>query len=321
MKVSRVVGVGSALPRRVVGNAELAVRWDLSAAEIERKTGVQQRYWVGEGETCATLATAAARAALASAGMTATDIGLIVVSTTSADYHFPSTACLVRHALGARGAAAFDVGASCAGFLYALSVADPFIQNGTVKAALVIASEVKSVFLDRDDPSTAMLFGDGAGAVVLTARGRGERGGIRSIRVHADGTRHRLVTLPAGGSRRPATAETLRAGEHTMKMDGPPLFRAAVRTMSQLVAETIATHAPIDLFLFHQANRRVLDAVMKRHPVKSHLTIQKLGNPSSASLAMTLADAVECGRVKAGDRIALCAFGGGVTWGAAVMDW
>ena len=321
MKVSQIVGTGSALPRRVVTNAELAARWNIPAAEIKRKTGVQQRYWIGDDETCATLATAAARAALASAGMTAAEIGLIVVSTTSADHPFPSTACLVQHALGAPRAAAFDIGGSCAGFLYALSVADPFIKNGTVSAVLVIASEVKSVFLNQDDLSTAMLFGDGAGAVVLTTRGRGERRGIRSIRVHADGSRHRLVTLPAGGSRRPATAETLRAGEHTMKMDGPPLFRAAVRTMTRMVEETLATHGPIDLFLFHQANLRVLDAVMKRHPVKSHMTIQKWGNPSSASLAMTLSDAVQCGQVQAGDRIALCAFGGGITWGAAVIDW
>jgi len=319
--MSRIVGVGAALPRRAVTNAELAARWNISGAEIEKKTGVRQRYWIGEGETCATLATAAAHAALASAGMPATDMGLIVVSTTSADHPFPSTACLVQHALGARSATAFDVGASCAGFIYALSVADPFLKNGTVAAALVIASEVKSVFLDRDDPSTAMLFGDGAGAVVLTARKRGDRQGIRSIRVYSDGSRHRLITLPAGGSRRPATAETLRAGEHTMKMEGPPLLRAAVRTLSRIVAETLAAHAPIDLFLFHQANRRALDAVTKRYPVKSHMTIQKWGNPSSASLAMTLADAVQCGEVKPGNRIALCAFGGGITWGVAVIDW
>jgi len=321
MKVARIVGVGSALPFGTVTNAELSARWGISAAEIERKTGVRQRHWVDEGETCATLATAAARAALTSAGVAVTDIGLIVVSTTSADHPFPSTACLVQSALGARHAVAFDIGASCAGFLYALAAADPFIKNGTVASALVIASEVKSVFLDRDDPSTAMLFGDGAGAAVLAPRKRGDRRGIRSIQVYADGAQHRLVTLPAGGSRRPATPETLRAGEHTMKMDGPPLFRAAVRTMSRIVATTLATHAPIDLFLFHQANCRVLDAVMKRYPVHSHLTIQKWGNPSSASLAMTLADAVQCGRVKPGDRIALCAFGGGLTWGTAVIDW
>jgi 3-oxoacyl-[acyl-carrier-protein] synthase-3 len=313
---SKIIGTGSALPRRLVTNAELSARFGLSKAAIEKRVGVQTRYWVSAGETCSTLATAAARAALASAQMAAERVDLVIVSTTSADHTFPSTACLVQKALGAR-AAAFDLGGSCAGFLYALSVADQFLKNKTARVVLVIASEVKSVFLNPNDLATSILFGDGAGAVVLTEGTRG----ISSIRLHADGSKHRLITLPAGGSRLPTTPQTLREGRNAMQMDGPPLFRIAARKMEAALSPLIGQQTESDLFLFHQANLRLLETVVKKcHVGNTHLTIQKWGNTSSASLPMALDDARRSGKLTGINRLVLCAFGGGITWGTAVID-
>jgi 3-oxoacyl-[acyl-carrier-protein] synthase III len=317
---SRIVGTGIALPKRVVTNFELSQRLGVSELEIEKRTGIKTRHWVQEGETTSTLAIEAARVALRSANLSAESIDLIVVSTTSPDMFFPSTACLVQKGLSARPIPALDLNASCSGFLYALSVADQYLRTKSVEQVLVISSEVKSPFVNPDDPATAFLFGDGAGAVVLS---RGERG-IRSIRIYADGSRHKLIYLPAGSSRFPTTADSLQQGLNYMQMDGKALFRMAVKKMERALLSLKEESSEIDLFIFHQANLRILEALFKKQKIpleKTHITIPKFGNTSSSSLPIALDDAVREGKLKRGDRLALCAFGGGLTWGTALLDW
>ncbi|MFQ5949628.1 MAG: 3-oxoacyl-ACP synthase III family protein [Nitrospiria bacterium] len=321
---SRIVGTGIALPKRIISNAELSRRLGLSEAEIERKTGIQTRHWVGEGETASTLAAEAARSALRSAHIPVEAIDLIIVSTTSPDMFFPSTACLVQKSLSTRPIPAFDINASCTGFLYALSVGDQYLRNRSAGHVLIVATEVKSPFIDLNDPSTAVLFGDGAGAVVLS---QGDRG-IRSIRIFAEGSRHRLIHLPVGGSRRPATIDSLHQGLQYMKMEGKGLFRMAVKKMELALAalsdEYALSSTDIDLFIFHQANLRILEVLLERRKIplrKTEITIPKFGNTSSSSLPIALDTALRKGRLQKGDRLVLCAFGGGVTWGTALLDW
>lgn len=321
---SQITGTGIALPKRVVTNAELSKRLGLAEGEIEKRTGIRQRHWVEAGETTASLAVEAARAALASADLAPRDVDLIIVSTTSPDMAFPSTACLVQRALSTPFVPALDLNASCTGFLYALSVGDQFIRNGAAKRALIISAEVKSPFVNPEDPSTAILFGDGAAAVVLT---EGE-GGIRSIRLYAEGAGHRLISLPAGGSRRPTTPETLKTGLNYMKMEGKGLFRMAVKRMEEALRsqarEMSLPLSEIDYFVFHQANLRILETVFERTGVptrKTLVTIPRYGNTSSSSLPIALDEAVKRGEIRPGNRVVLCAFGGGLTWGTAWIDW
>lgn len=319
---TQIIGTGIALPKRVVTNEEMAKRLGLSEKEIEKRTGIQQRHWVEAGETTSSLAVAAAKSALQSADLSPEAIDLILVSTTSPDMSFPSTACLVQRALSSRSIPALDLNASCTGFLYALSVGDQFIRNGMAKKVLIAAAEVKSPFINPADPSTAILFGDGAAAVVLA---EGKRG-IQSIRLHADGSRHRLISLPAGGSRQPTTSVTLSGGLHYMRMEGKGLFRMAVKRMQQaLIALADETGlSEIDFFIFHQANLRILEAVFEKAGLpqsKSLITIPRYGNTSSSSLPIALDEAIRMGRIKQGNRVALCAFGGGLTWGTALIDW
>jgi 3-oxoacyl-[acyl-carrier-protein] synthase-3 len=321
---TRITGTGVAFPKRAVSNAELSKRVGLSEAKIIRLTGIHTRYWVGEGETAATLAVSAAKSALDAAALPIDQIDLIIVSTTSPNMFFPSTACLVQRDLSARSIPAFDINASCTGFLYALSLGNSYIQNGSARHVLLISAEVKSPFLNLDDPSTAVLFGDGAGAVVLSP---GEQG-IRSVRLFSDGSRHQLIHLPAGGSRQPATPDSLHQRLHTMKMEGKALFRMAVRKMESALTGLSEEYAlplsDIDFFIFHQANLRILEALLKRKKIplnKTEITIPKFGNTSSSSLPVALDSAVRQGRLKRGDKLILCAFGGGMTWGIALLDW
>lgn len=321
---SQIIGTGIALPKRAVPNEDLSRRLGLSERKIEKMTGIQSRHWVGPGETASSLAVEAARNALQSADLLTDALDLILVSTTSPDMSFPSTACLVQRALSTRPIPAMDLNASCTGFLYALSVGDQFIRNGTAKRVLIIAAEVKSPFINPEDPSTAILFGDGAAAVVLA---EGERG-IESIRIHADGSRHCLISLPAGGSRSPATSETLSGGLHYIRMEGKGLFRMAVRRMQEalfsLAKEANLSLSEIDFFIFHQANMRILQTVFEKtkiSPAKSIITIPRYGNTSSSSLPIALDEAVRTGKLKRGNRVMLCAFGGGLTWGTALIDW
>jgi len=322
--LSQIIGTGIALPERTVTSEELSRRLGLSEREIEKRTGIRSRHWVEAGETTSSLAVKAARNALQSAELSPDAIDLIIVSTTSPDMAFPSTACLVQRELSTRPVPALDLNASCTGFLYALSVGDQFIRNKMAARVLIVAAEVKSPFLNLEDSSTAILFGDGAAAVLLA---KGERG-IRSIRLHADGSRHQLISLPAGGSRCPTTAETLNGGLNYIRMEGKGLFRMAVKRMqealSSLAQEERLSLSEIDFFIFHQANLRILETVFEKtdiSPAKSIATISRYGNTSSSSLPIALDEAIKAGRLKPGDRIALCAFGGGLTWGTALIEW
>ena len=319
---SQIIGTGIALPKRVVTNEELSRRLGLSERAIEKRTGIQKRHWVEAGETTSSLAVEAARSALRSADLFADAVDLILVSTTSPDMCLPSTACLVQRALSARSIPALDLNASCTGFLYALSMGDQFIRNEMAKRVLIVAAEVKSPFVNLKDPSTAILFGDGAAAVVLA---EGERG-IRSIRLHADGSRHRLISLPAGGSRQPTTPETLSGGLNYIRMEGKGLFRMAVKRMQEALS-SLNNEVPlseVDFFIFHQANVRILEVVFEGAGIplsKSVVTIPRYGNTSSSSLPIALDEAIRTGRIKPGNRVAFCAFGGGLTWGTAVIEW
>ncbi|MBN4054301.1 ketoacyl-ACP synthase III [Nitrospira defluvii] len=322
--VSTIIGTGRALPKRLVTNRELSKRLGIREEEIERKTGILTRYWVESDETTSTLAIQAAKRAIASADLTSDQIDLILVTTTFPDMYFPSTACLVQKGLSARPVPAYDINGSCTGFLYGLSIADQYLQNDSVKRVLVISAEVKSRSIDLSDPSTAILFGDGAGAVVLS---RGNRG-IRKIKIGADGSRHRLISLPGGGSRHPLSGVVLEAHLHYIKMAGKELFRTAVKTMDTALNAFLEAASfsleQIDYFIFHQANLRILEALFRRKGIplhKTQITLRQFGNTSSSSLPIALDVAVEEGRIKSGDTLLLSAFGGGITWGNVLLDW
>jgi len=327
---ARVVirATGACLPKREVGSAELAARLGMTADDVRARTGIGARRWAEAGETTATLAAEAGRQALARAGVAPEAVDRVLVSTTSPDMPFPATACLVQHALGIPGAGAMDVLASCSGFLAALSMARGAILCGDARRVLIVCADVKSRFLDLDDPATAILFGDGAGAALVEGTPAGGPGTVGPVRLRTDGSRWRWVHLPAGGSRRPTTRETLAAGQHTLKMDGIPLFRTAVARLSEVVREVVAAEG-LDLervgcFVFHQANLRILEAVAKRlglPPERVATTLERYGNTSSASLPITLDAAVQEGRIRPGDDVVLATFGGGVTWGACHVVW
>lgn len=319
---SRVLGTGSALPRRIVTNAELATRVDTSDEWITARTGIRQRHIAGDDETTSTLAIAAARAALADAGIEASSIGLIVLATATPDNTFPATATRVQAALGCNGGIAFDVAAVCSGFLYALSVADSLLRTGMAKRALVIGAETFSRILDWEDRTTCVLFGDGAGAVVLEAPS-GEPGGkdapgILASKLHADGAQHDLLYVDGG----PSTTRTV----GHVRMRGQEVFRHAVVNLSgvlrEVLEETGISADAIDWVVPHQANARILDATAKKlgiAPERVIVTVQDHANTSAASVPLALDVARKDGRIKPGDLVMLEAMGGGFTWGASLI--
>ncbi len=318
MSGSRLLGTGSALPRRKVTNAELAQRVDTSDEWITARTGIRQRYIADEDETTATLATAAARAALADAGVDAASIGLIVLATATPDNTFPATATKVQAALGCQGGIAFDVAAVCSGFLYALATADSLLRTGMAQRALVIGAETFSRILDWEDRTTCVLFGDGAGAVVLEAP-NGETGtGILGTKLHADGDQHDLLYVDGG----PSTTQTV----GHVRMRGPEVFRHAVVNLADVLSEVLEhtgfTPADLDWIVPHQANARILDATARKlgiAPEKVVVTVQDHANTSAASVPLALDVARKDGRIKAGDLVMLEAMGGGFTWGASLI--
>ena len=316
---SVLLGTGSALPVRSVSNAELAQTVDTSDEWIVERTGIHNRHIAGEGETTSTLATDAARAALAAAGISAQDIDLIVLATATPDQTFPATATLVQAALGINDCVAFDVAAVCSGFLYAVTVADSMIRSGAARNAIVIGSETFSRILDWEDRTTCVLFGDGAGAVVLGVEesADGQRG-ILASKLHADGRHNQLLYVDGG----PSTTQTV----GKLRMKGQEVFRHAVTNLASVLTEVMTaadlTTADIDWLVPHQANARILDATarkLKLAPEKVVVTVDRHANTSAASVPLALDLAMRDGRIKPGDLLVLEAMGGGFTWGACVL--
>ena len=322
--IAQIAGTGSYVPERRVTNQELAASVHLDTAGILRRTGIHERRWAGKDQAASDLATEAVRAAMEQAGCAAKDLDAIVLATTSPDMWFPSTACLVQRNIRASNAFALDVSASCCGFLFALSVAEQFIRSGQAKTVAVVATEVKSRFLDLNDPATAILFGDGAGAAILKTGAGGA--GIRSLRLYSDGSKSGMIRIPAGGSRQPISERSLAEGHHVIRMKGGSLFKAAVLRLTDVTHEILKAHhlRPSDIqhFVFHQANGRLLSAVAKRLRIPRDrivMTLDRYGNTSSASLPMALDHLLRNGRVRPGDLIFLGAFGGGLNWGGALI--
>ncbi len=318
MTGSRILGTGSALPRRVVTNAELAERVDTSDEWITARTGIRQRYIADSDETTSTLAIAAARAALADAGVDASSIGLIVLATATPDNTFPATATKVQAALGCQGGIAFDVAAVCSGFLYALATADSLLRTGMAKRALVIGAETFSRILDWEDRTTCVLFGDGAGAVVLEAPSGESNTGILGTRLHADGDQHDLLYVDGG----PSTTQTV----GHVRMRGQEVFRHAVVNLADVLREVLEdtgfTPADLDWVVPHQANARILDATARKLGIAAEkviVTVQNHANTSAASVPLALDTARKDGRIKPGDLVMLEAMGGGFTWGASLI--
>ena len=325
--VSSIAGTGSYLPGRRVENKEVANLLGIEPSYIFRVSGIQTRYWAEPNEECSFLAEQATRRALDQAGLVPEDLDAILVSSTSPDMIFPSTACLLQARLGIKGIPAFDLSASCSGFLYGLSMADCFIRAGQFQRCLVVASEIKSRSLDFKDLSTAILFGDGAGAAILE-RSSSSDVGIVSIRIYADGNYHDLVKIAGGGSRHPLSQSVLDSGWHTLRIRGSQLFRIAIGRLAQAVRDHLEHEklmvGQLDQVIFHQANGRMLAQFCKKLGVPSDrcmTMIEQVGNTSSASLPMALDRANRDGRLKMGDRIMLGAFGGGLTWGTALIRW
>ena len=317
MTRSVIAGVGSALPARRVDNAELAAQVDTTDEWIVERTGIRTRYIAGEGETTATLAADACRKALAQAGLEATDVDLIVLATATPDQTFPSSATKVQALLGIRDCIAFDVHAVCTGFLYALSVADAMLRGGNAKTALVIGAETFSRILDWEDRTTCVLFGDGAGALVLRAEETEDRG-ILATCLHADG-RHGDMLYVDGG---PSTTGTV----GKLRMKGREVFRHAVVNLADVLNEVLEasdlTAADVDWVVPHQANARIIDATARKlglSPERVVLTVDRHANTSAASVPLALDVAVKDGRIKRGDLVVLEAMGGGFTWGAAAL--
>ena len=318
MRRAAVLGTGSALPARRVSNAELAQTVDTSDEWIVERTGIRARHIAGEGETTASMAAQASRHALAAARLDASAIDLIVLATATPDQTFPSSATKVQAMLGIDDCVAFDVAAVCSGFLYAVSVAESMIRAGSANTALVIGAETFSRILDWEDRGTCVLFGDGAGAIVLGAAEDGR--GVLAAKLHADGRHNQLLYVDGG----PATTGTV----GKLRMEGPAVFKHAVTNLAGVLVETLAaagfTIADVDWVVPHQANARILDATARKlglDPAKVVVTVDQHANTSAASVPLALDVAVRDGRIKTGDLVVLEAMGGGFTWGAAAIRW
>lgn len=315
---SRIVGTGSCLPAKIVTNDDLAKRMDTSDEWIRARTGIRQRHIAEPSQTASDLGVAASREALASARVAASEIDLIIVATATPDYIFPSTACIMQAKLGIKGCTAFDVQAVCSGFVYALAIADKFIRSGQNRCALVVGTEVYSRILDWNDRGTAVLFGDGAGAVVL--KGDSKPGILGSV-LHADGSYVDILSVPGnvcGGKI---------VGSPYLQMDGQAVFKFAVKVLDEVARETVVlcglTLADIDWLIPHQANVRILEATAKRLGIdlsKLVVTVDMHGNTSAASVPLALDLAIRDGRIKPGHKVMLQGVGGGFTWGASLVE-
>ncbi len=322
MTYARITGTGGYLPEKVLSNHDLEKMVDTSDEWITERTGIKKRHVVVEGETTCDLAEKAALQAMEMAGKGPDDIDLVIVATTTPDRIFPSTACLLQQRLGIQGCAAFDVQAVCTGFVYAIGVADKFVRTGSAKCALVIGAETLSRIVDWTDRTTCVLFGDGAGAVVLEAS---EEAGILSTHLHADGAYESLLTVPYGVSN---GLEQLEQGEAHITMKGNEVFKMAVNTLGRIVDETLEANqlekSDIDWLIPHQANIRIIQATARKLKMNMDhvvVTVHEHGNTSAASVPLALNEAVRDGRIKKGETLLMEAFGGGFTWGSALLKF
>jgi len=323
---AKIIATGSYVPERVLTNFELEKMVDTSDDWIRSRTGIRERRISAESEATSDLGAAAAKEAMKGAGMRPEEIDLILVATITPDMFFPSTACFIQDKIGAKNAAAFDILAACSGFIFGLSIADSYLRTGAFKNILLIGAETLTKITDWRDRNTCVLFGDAAGAVLL----RGEQGetGILSTHLYSDGSLSGLLNLPGGGSRNPATASTVRQGLHFIKMNGNETFKVAVRSLEQACRDALSNNgldvSQIDLFIPHQANYRIIQAVASRltFPLeKVYLNLEVYGNTSAASIPLALDKAVATERIKANDLVLLSSFGGGMTWASAVIRW
>jgi 3-oxoacyl-[acyl-carrier-protein] synthase III len=324
---ARIAGTGAAVPRKILTNADLEKIVDTSDEWIVSRTGIRERHIVGEGEKFSDLCTRAGEQALKRAHLKAEDLDMILVGTISGDMPFPATSCLVQRNLGATRAAASDVGAACVGFLYALHLSDGLIQSGKADNVLVIGGEILSRIVDWTDRNTCVLFGDGAGAVVLQAT-KGDHGILGSL-MKSNGNYHDFICMPGGGSDRPANdPKSIEERLPYIKMKGNETFKVAVKAMADvsqnLLTEQGITHEQVDLFIPHQANLRIIDAVgerLKIDPKKVYKNVDRYGNTSAASIPIALEECVRDGRVETGDMVLMTAFGAGLVWGSVLLRW
>jgi 3-oxoacyl-[acyl-carrier-protein] synthase-3 len=325
-----ITGLGVYLPSKILTNQELAKIVDTSDDWIVQRTGIRERRIAAPEETTLSMAIEASKQALASARLGADQLDLVICATLIPEHTFPSTACLTQDAIGATKAGAFDLEAACAGFVYALSVARAYIVSGMAKNILVIGSETMSRVIDWQDRSTCVLFGDGAGAAVIQAAQEGDTamGEIESVVLMSDGAKACHLMIPAGGSKMPASEQTVRDRQHFIKMNGPEVFKGAVRGMAdafhQVLKSTNLQLEDVDLMVAHQANARIIEGVRSRLDLptsKVYQNLQRYGNTSGASIPIALYDAVREDVLKEGMRVAVAGFGGGFAWGAAVIKW
>jgi 3-oxoacyl-[acyl-carrier-protein] synthase-3 len=320
------LGTGSALPEKVLTNIDLEKMVETSDRWITERTGIKERHVAGPKDTTSTLSVKASRKALEMAGISAQELDLIVCATISPDMPLPSTAALIQRDLGARACCAFDLAAACSGFLFGITVADQFIRNGRCKHVLVIGAELLSRYVDYKDRATCVLFGDGMAAAVLGPVT--PPSGILASDLHTEGLYADHLYIPAGGTASPPSPETIARGEHYIKMRGNELFKVAVRSMEEVSRRVLekaqVCASQIDLFIPHQANQRITEAVRERlgvAPEKVYTNIDRIGNTSSASIPICIDECARGGRLKRGDLILMAAFGAGVTWGAVLMRW
>jgi 3-oxoacyl-[acyl-carrier-protein] synthase III len=321
-----ITGTGSYLPSKVLTNADLEKMVDTTDEWISQRTGIKERHIAHSDEATSDMSAEAAKRALASAGVDASEVEMIIVATITPDMVFPNTACLVQEKIGAKKAFCFDLEAACSGFLYGLEIARQFISSGTIKTALVIGAEKLSCITDWEDRNTCVLFGDGAGAAVVQAGGHGR--GLMASSMGSDGRLAHLLNMPGGGSRHPASVETVQKRLHYLKMEGREVFKHAVRCMCD-AGQTVLkrcnlTPADIKYVIPHQANMRIIEAISDRIGVpleRFRINMDKVGNTSAASIPLALDEAVRGGLIKKGDVLLFVAFGGGFTWGAMALEW
>ncbi|CAN5838527.1 ketoacyl-ACP synthase III [soil metagenome] len=323
----RITGWGHYAPERILTNADLEKLVDTNDDWIRSRTGIRERRVAAPHETTATLAAIAGKRAIAVAGLDPQEIDLILVGTLTPDYWMPSTAALVKEAIGNSKAAAFDVMAACSGFVFAYATADAYIRSGMYRHVLVIGAELLTRFLDFSDRNTCILFGDGAGAVVVSASDE-EGGGLAGMEMTTDPDGAYMIWLPSGGSKSPPSDETVRRGEHYVRMEGKETYRYATKTLATSALKAISRAgwdpSEVDLFIPHQANIRIIESVAKGLDLpmdKMFVNVDRYGNTSAASVGIALAEAVDFGRVKVGDKIVFVAFGAGFTSGAAAVEW